>query len=325
MSKYIPIIIVSSDHKLRPTMTKLEKYTKDAKKYFTLSILSYMGDMHWVYFDARDLLCKLRRLLTHKDFIDAYGSWEVVWGPVNRRFQVGSLRFPRRNTFILLRNKSNNEYVLSIAGTNPVSPFGWVVEDLEIAETIPYIFCSASEIAKHNEQQISSANSDKEQAEHLSSEREKTQEINEEFSKELLSLTRHESLASIALGTFVGVTKLQSSMPRSDVMPLGQQQTLMQFLKAQDMSNTKLTVCGHSLGGTLTPVVAKWLEDFKYYWGDTETTEVYSWSFAGATPGNKAFTDKFNEQFDVSKEKPRAFRVWNELDLVPHAWSFRIP
>lgn len=71
-------------------------------------------------------------------------------------------------------------------------------------------------------------------------------------------------------------------------------------------AGAKLFVTGHSLGGTLAPVVAQWAR------GLTSRPEVCVYTFAGMTPGNAAFADLVGGA---------TRRYYNDLDSVPYGWD----
>lgn len=79
---------------------------------------------------------------------------------------------------------------------------------------------------------------------------------------------------------------------------------------------TQLVVTGHSLGGALSSVLALYLNQQLATWNPAETVVVSALPSAGATPGNKAFSDYFAEQIGA-----RTLRFWNKLDPVPHGWQ----
>ncbi|HQT45865.1 MAG TPA: hypothetical protein PLY97_01470 [Acidocella sp.] len=80
----------------------------------------------------------------------------------------------------------------------------------------------------------------------------------------------------------------------------------------QQLGDVDLCFTGHSLGGTLAPVLALW---------DAERFAAKSlcvYAFAGMTPGNAAFADLF------AQSPVLADRVWrynNTLDTVPYGWD----
>lgn len=73
-----------------------------------------------------------------------------------------------------------------------------------------------------------------------------------------------------------------------------------------------LCVTGHSLGGTLAPVLALDLADRE------PDRAIYSVSFAGMTPGNAAFAALFDRDGGLSG---RTRRVFNTIDSVSYGWN----
>ena len=71
-------------------------------------------------------------------------------------------------------------------------------------------------------------------------------------------------------------------------------------------------VTGHSLGGTLAPVVALWMTELP----NGLVPQVYC--YAGMTPGNQAFADLFGPG---TKLAGRVRRYSNTLDSVPYGWD----
>ena len=78
---------------------------------------------------------------------------------------------------------------------------------------------------------------------------------------------------------------------------------------------TTVYVTGHSLGGTLTPVLAAYIQ------GASDTYQynlnVQPYSFAGLTPGNPAFASYIDTLFPPSV----AWRYHNSLDVAPFLWN----
>lgn len=61
---------------------------------------------------------------------------------------------------------------------------------------------------------------------------------------------------------------------------------------------------------------ALYLNDHKSDLAGKDTLNIHCLAVAGATPGNKAFSDYYNSQLG-----PYTTRVWNTLDVVPHAYE----
>lgn len=118
--------------------------------------------------------------------------------------------------------------------------------------------------------------------------------------------------AHLFRGTSLGLHFLQTITPLANLPGAGQ--TVMDFFQMTTSSSAinAVRVSGHSLGGTLTPVFALWLQDFVLP-GATVTVDI----FAGASPGNAAFAEYYN-----SRPVAQHTRVTsNYLDIVPHAWA----
>jgi hypothetical protein len=77
-------------------------------------------------------------------------------------------------------------------------------------------------------------------------------------------------------------------------------------------NGAKLYVTGHSLGGTLTPVIALWLAELN------RGFDITALPFAGMTPGNAAFAALFGPGTALAG---RVTRYNNTLDTVPYGWD----
>lgn len=107
--------------------------------------------------------------------------------------------------------------------------------------------------------------------------------------------------AKISAGTQAGLTGLLA-------LKDGAGQSLADAVAALP-AGTEVTVVGHSLGGTLAPVLALWLS------GQTKGRVIRATSFAGMTPGNSAFAALFTDT------APAVRRVYNMLDSVSYGWD----
>jgi hypothetical protein len=77
-----------------------------------------------------------------------------------------------------------------------------------------------------------------------------------------------------------------------------------------------LYVTGHSLGGTLAPVLFAYLSAALY--GDGPPGIMALWSFAGLTPGGSGFNSYFNSLLPNSQGF--LWRIHNSLDAAPLCW-----
>jgi triacylglycerol lipase len=74
----------------------------------------------------------------------------------------------------------------------------------------------------------------------------------------------------------------------------------------------RLTITGHGLGGTMAATLALRVHETL----GKLAAHLECYAFAGATAGNAAFA-----QYSDSVLRGRLTRVWNSLDIVPHAWN----
>ena len=90
---------------------------------------------------------------------------------------------------------------------------------------------------------------------------------------------------------------------------------LLEYLQGVEELQS-LTVTGHSLGGTLTPVLYAWLHGQLLAPGGNGSLKMDLMSFAGLTAGNQAFVD----YLDTLISGTPAWRVVNPLDVAPRAF-----
>ena len=238
-----------------------------------------------------EVTASTKKILADSQTQGLIGNWDVVWGPVVYTNNPNGKKSIADNTMMLLKSQSGDKYVLSIAGTNPISPYGWFIEDFNTGIVKQWPFQDNADL-------------------------------------------------KISAGTYIGIQHL---LQMTDTFN-GQQNVsivdcLSQIVKDNGFQNqTTLTVTGHSLGGALSASMALALENAQtasYSFqpinasGEAEGTafEVAAWdsnqkmivgalSSAGATPGNKAWAGFFDDEIGS-----RAIRIWNSIDVVPHAWQ----
>jgi hypothetical protein len=130
----------------------------------------------------------------------------------------------------------------------------------------------------------------------------------------------------ISVASLLGLTICQMLVPCAGLPGAGS--SLKEFLKAAvagSSSPLTITTTGHSLGGSLSPLMALWLRDTqgtanihpKELWDPSSSATLIAYSFAGATSGDVNWANHFDSEFDAQ----HAFRVWNQYDVVPHAWN----
>lgn len=110
--------------------------------------------------------------------------------------------------------------------------------------------------------------------------------------------------AKIAAGTHAGLTNLMALRDASG-------RTLVEYIATMSVP-ALVTVTGHSLGGTLAPVLALNIAAAR------KGLVVGSTSYAGLTPGNAAFAALFGTG---SALRGPIRRVYNTLDSVAYGWD----
>lgn len=115
--------------------------------------------------------------------------------------------------------------------------------------------------------------------------------------------------AQIAAGTNIALAQVIAMT--DPVTDLG----LLDYLRSVLSSSNQLIVTGHSLGGTLTSVVAPWLADQLPKAGNTGTVAITPYTFAAPSAGNQAFVDNYTKLF------PNSYRGVNTLDIAPMLWA----
>jgi len=115
--------------------------------------------------------------------------------------------------------------------------------------------------------------------------------------------------ALISQGTFNGVSDLKELVDKNT------KQTLVEFLAAEQPSYIYVT--GHSLGGTLAPVLYAYINAILN--DGAPITNMALWTFAGLTPGGAGFNDYFNSLLPNNQDF--LWRIQNSLDVAPKLWE----
>jgi len=119
--------------------------------------------------------------------------------------------------------------------------------------------------------------------------------------------------------TAQGVISLGTSIGLAELLQLQDDSTgtsMQQFLNANNGTLKNIIVTGHSLGGALSPVLALYLNNYYYDSVKIATPNIYCLSTAGATPGDTTFANYYD-----SVLQENTVRIWNQFDVVPHAWG----
>jgi hypothetical protein len=115
--------------------------------------------------------------------------------------------------------------------------------------------------------------------------------------------------AMISKAAQTGINFLLNGAPKAQVP--GKGTTIQNFLAKNVSKGSTLYTTGHSLGGSLSEVMALWISD-QNATGNQVT--ILPYSYAGPTPGNDVFATYYASKLTLQ-------RIWNEVDIVPNAWN----
>lgn len=217
------------------------------------------------------------------------GGWDLVWGPG----VLTSEEEHAKNTAYMVEN--DNYYVLAIAGTDPHSFWDWIKEDARVG-----------------------------QFDNIDWDYFKKINFNDEILPDLSLFAKpaNPSVQQVSLGTASGVKNILGDLRDED----GKRVHLVKFLEdLQKSGNTgkQLIVTGHSLGGALSPTVARYIKEVY----GSAFTAVHAMPTAGPTPGNVAYQNAWNHTFPpIASGSSTVVKNLNEnvfctSDVVPHAWE----
>jgi hypothetical protein len=116
----------------------------------------------------------------------------------------------------------------------------------------------------------------------------------------------------IAAGTNVGLQLLLGT--EASTLD-GDQVDLTTFLRGAG-DQAEIFVTGHSLGGCLASVLAPSLAQ---QLGTAKNFKVYT--FAAPSAGDQDFASYYNRLFTDAAAASTAYRVFNDLDIVPESWA----
>ena len=68
------------------------------------------------------------------------GHWKLVWG--TQVYQVPGSTVADNAMFVAQNTESEHEFVIAISGTNPISAYGWVIEDAKLIPTVAWPYKS---------------------------------------------------------------------------------------------------------------------------------------------------------------------------------------
>lgn len=205
---------------------------------------------------------------------------EISWGPAIIYGLVGN--FPAAYMFIT-KVKNENEYTVVIRGTNPISLYSWIVEDLSVTRQVEWDECTGNKKKNRYKIKISHASSN--------------------------AVKIHSELKAFCW--FYGADKSNYGYKNY---------TFCQYLNEcvfsylGDKEKITLNFTGHSLGGTMASTLAQWFYDTQP--DIAKRCDINVYALACPTAGNKEFAELVETTFHDS------LKVYlNDSDGAAHAWS----
>lgn len=247
--------------------------------------------------EAQERILKLLGLQASAPNVDGsplIGNWNLEWGPVvySHSNVDGTQKVVADNTMFMVNNRKSSTapygdtFIIAIAGTNPISSYGWITEDFTVNETVDWHSVSPT---NNTDAKISKGTS-----------------IG-------LQILLNDMKSSMNAGPEIGIVdKLREITSNIATQPLP--------------ARTKIIVTGHSLGGALSAALAQLLYDAQNTtavsnpvipsWDPNYLFNVCAMPTAGATPGNIEFARYYDTCLGVN-----TIRIWNHIDVVPHGWQ----
>lgn len=212
-------------------------------------------------------------IFENTEIINLIGKWQLAWGPKVYQRKGPKIIDVADNSMYVAQNLSQpSQFVVAISGTNPISLFGWLIEDIDISPPVAWPYGERDSIT-----------------------------------------------GSITNGTNIGMKALLNDMKDNDL-------TLFKYLASQVSRNDlplSVTVTGHSLGGALSPVTALALLDSQGVpldepngWDPESKSKISVTPSAGPTPGDEVWQEYYDSKLGLHTD-----RIWNSIDIVPHAWQ----
>lgn len=122
----------------------------------------------------------------------------------------------------------------------------------------------------------------------------------------------------ISKATSIGLNVLLEHLRPAPGLP-GAHMDIFGFLASCACNPCNISFTGHSLAGALAPALGLWFKErqgLANSWDPGQRSSLSITAFAGATPGNRAFSKYYERELGTVSE-----RIYNELDIVPHAWA----
>lgn len=84
----------------------------------------------------------IKQLFNDPDVTKLIGQWSLVWG--TQVFQAPGSTVADNAMYIAQNMTNKNEFVVAISGTNPISAYGWIIEDAKLIPTVPWPYSAGA-------------------------------------------------------------------------------------------------------------------------------------------------------------------------------------
>ena len=123
----------------------------------------------------------------------------------------------------------------------------------------------------------------------------------------------------VAQGSWDGLQSVLTAPSQPDGMTLP---GLLGKISSGATGALDLFVAGHSLGGALATILGLYLADMVSSWNaGTAAVSIKTYTFASPTTGNQEYVNYYDSRSGLTNLSWQAFRVFNEQDVVPHAYA----
>ncbi len=78
----------------------------------------------------------IKQVFANAEVEKLIGQWELVWG--TQVFQASHSTVADNAMYVAQNKTSPTEFVVAISGTNPISAYGWIIEDAKLLPTVPW-------------------------------------------------------------------------------------------------------------------------------------------------------------------------------------------
>lgn len=125
----------------------MARYTQQQIIYTLNSIANAPSGRHGPVAELEAYATELiTRVFQNPGVIDLIGEWQLVWGPAV--YQVSSSTVADNAMYVAQSKSQPDEFVVAISGTNPISAYGWIAEDIEINPPVTWPYGDASPSVK---------------------------------------------------------------------------------------------------------------------------------------------------------------------------------